>query len=160
MNAYIQSNTAPICHSTFCDYELSRHDVSCLPIESDTIKRLLTLIKSTQRPQCPLCLFYVNFDSMGDLERHAASCNSENLVPCEYCYCLYNINRLDEHARQCRNVPRPQQQQALIDFILPRTKYPFTAQQIRVFIEHRKKSGLLLDPHSIVDALVELGNIS
>jgi hypothetical protein len=157
MNKHIQSNTAPLCHSALCDYELSRYDVGCLPIEPDVIKRLLTLAKSTQRPQCPLCQFYVNFDAMGDLDKHALACNSENLAPCEYCHCLYNMHRLDEHGRQCCSVPLPQRKQALIDFILPRTKHPFTAQQIRVFIEDRKKNRLLLDPHSIVDALAELG---
>jgi hypothetical protein len=98
-----------------------------------------------------------NFNTMNDLEKHAASCNAENLIPCEYCHCLYHMHRLDDHARQCRNVPHSQQQQALIDFIVPRTKYPVTAQQIRVFLEHRKKSRLSLDPHSIVDALAEFG---
>ncbi|CAF3501844.1 unnamed protein product [Rotaria sp. Silwood1] len=155
MNEYIQSNTAPVCHSTLCDYELSRYDVACLPLEADMIKRLLTCVKSTQRAKCPLCSFYVDFNIMDDLQKHAATCNSENFIPCEYCHCPYNIYQLDDHSRQCRNVPSSQQQQALIDFILPRTKYPLTAQQIRVFIEHRKKTRLPLDPHSIIETLAE-----
>jgi hypothetical protein len=157
MNEYIQSNTAPVCHSTLCDYELSRYDVACLPLEDDIIKRLLPCVKSTQRPQCPFCLFYVDFNAKGDLDNHAVSCNSENLVSCEYCHCLYNMHRLDNHSRECRNTPRSEQQKALIDYIVPRTKYPLTPQQIRVFIENRKKNRQLLDPHSIVDALAELG---
>ncbi|CAF0935264.1 unnamed protein product [Rotaria sordida] len=158
MNEYIQSNTVPVCHSTLCDYELSRYDVACLPLEADTIKRLLTCVKSTQRAQCPLCVFYVDFNTMNDFQKHVASCNSENMIPCEYCHCLYNIHRLDDHSRQCRNLSSSQQQQALIDFILPRTKYPLTAQQIRVFIENRKKTHLSLDPHSIVETLAEFGD--
>ncbi|CAF3743107.1 unnamed protein product [Rotaria sp. Silwood1] len=160
MNEYIKSNTPPLCHSTLCNYQLSRYDVACLPLETDTIKHLLTCVKSTQRPQCPLCLFYVDFNSMSDLENHAALCNSVNLIACEYCHCLYNMYRMDDHLQQCRNLSHYQQQQALIDFIVPRTKYPITSQEIRVFIEHRRKSRLPLDPHSIIDALavLERGN--
>jgi hypothetical protein len=157
MNEYIQSNTAPVCHSTLCDYELSRYDVACLPLEASTIQRLLTCVKNTQRAQCPLCLFYLDFNTMADLEKHTATCNPESLVPCEHCHCLFNMHRLDAHTRQCRTVPHSQHQQELIDFILPRTKYPLTGPQIRVFIEHRKKNRLPLDPHSIVDALAEFG---
>ncbi|CAF3586698.1 unnamed protein product [Adineta steineri] len=157
MNEYIQSNNPPICHSALCDYELSRYDISCLPLEANTIQQLLTSVKNTQRSQCPICLFYVEFNTMGDLEKHVASCNPENMIPCEHCHCLYNIHRLDSHSQQCRNVSRSQQQQTLIDFILPRTKYPVTGPQIRVFIEERKKRHLSLDPHSIVDTLATLG---
>jgi hypothetical protein len=64
---------------------------------------------------------------------------------------------MSDHERQCRSDSRSQQQQALIDFIVPRTKYPVTAQQVRVFLEHRKKNRQSLDPHSIVDALAEFG---
>ncbi|CAF2822543.1 unnamed protein product [Rotaria sp. Silwood2] len=156
MNEYIKSNIPPVCHSTLCNYQLSRYDVACLPLESDTIKHLLTCVKSAQRPQCPLCLFYVDFNSISDLENHAALCNSENLIACEYCHCLYNMYRMDDHLQQCRNLSHYQQQQTLIDFIVPRTKYPITSQEIRVFIEHRRKSRLPLDPHSIVDALAVL----
>jgi hypothetical protein len=160
MNEYIQSNTPPVCYSNLCDYELSRYDIECLPLQQDIIQRLLALVKTTQRPQCPLCHFYVDFNTMKDLEKHTASCNSENFIPCEYCHCLYNMQRSDEHSRQCRNDPPAQQQQALIDFILPRTKYPVTAQQLRVFLEHRKKNRLPLDPHAVVDALAEFGKFS
>ena len=157
MNEYIQSNTPPICHSTLCDYQLSRYDVACLPLEPDTIKCLLTCVKISRRPQCPLCLFYVDFNSMNDLENHAASCNSENLISCEYCHCLYNMYRMDDHLQHCRNLSHSQQQQALIDFILPRTKYRMEPHEVRVFIEDRNKNSLSLDPHSIVDALAEFG---
>jgi hypothetical protein len=67
------------------------------------------------------------------------------------------MHRLDDHSRQCRSAPPSQQQQALIDFILPRTKYPVTVQQIRVFLEHRKKNRLSFDPHSIINSLAEFG---
>ncbi|UJR07828.1 hypothetical protein I4U23_012111 [Adineta vaga] len=159
MNEHIQSKTAPVCHTNVCDYELSRHDVSCLPLDENIIQELLDFVKNTQRPQCPVCQFYVDFKTMDDLQRHVFSCPSENMIPCEYCHCLYNMERLDAHTRQCRNLSRAQQQQALIDFLLLRTKYPITEPQMRMFIEYRKKNRLAFDPHSIVDALVEFGAV-
>ncbi|CAF1455451.1 unnamed protein product [Rotaria magnacalcarata] len=156
MNEYIQSNTAPVCHSTLCDYEFSRYDVACIPLEADTIKRLSNCVKITRRPQCPICSFYIDFNTMDDFQKHVASCNLENFIPCEYCHCPYNVHRLNDHSQQCRSAPRSQQLQALIDFILPRTKYLATAQQIRVFIAHRKKTRAAIEPHAIIDALAEL----
>ena len=157
MNEFIQSNTAPVCHSTFCDYELSRYDVECLPLETDIIKQLLACVKNARRPQCPLCLFYVDFKGVSDLQNHTTSCNVDNLIPCEYCYSLVRPYQLSDHTKQCRNLSTSQRRQALIEFILPKTKYPLTAQQMRIFIENRNKNGLPLDPRSIVNALAELG---
>ena len=54
----------PVCHAAFCDYELSLYDVECLPIQVDLRRRVLPVVKSTQRPQCPTCLYYVEFKTM------------------------------------------------------------------------------------------------
>ncbi len=160
MNEFIGSNTAPVCHSTLCTYELSRYDVTCLPLQGDLITHLLALVKSTQRRQCPLCFFYVEFKTMDDFRRHVLSCNFEDMMPCDYCHCLFNKHLVYDHSQQCRNDPPSQQRQALINFILPRTKYPLTPQQIQVFLEERRKSRSPLDARSIVDALAELGKLS
>ncbi len=160
MNEFIESNTAPVCQSNLCTYELSRYDVGCLPLQADMITRLLPLVKSTQRPQCPSCFFYVEFKTMDDFQRHVLSCNSQDVIPCDYCHCLFNKNRLNDHSQQCRNDPPSQQRQALINYILPRTKYPLTPPQIQVFLEERRKSRSPLDARSIVDALAELGKLS
>lgn len=160
MNEFIESNTAPVCHSALCPYELSRYDVACLPVQPDMITRLLPLVKSTQRPQCPLCFFYIDFKTMDDFQRHALSCNSQDMIPCNYCHCLFNKHRLNDHSQQCQNDSPAQQRQALINFLLPRTKYALTPPQIHVFLEVRRKSRLPLDARSIVDALAELGKLS
>ncbi len=160
MNDFIGSNTAPVCHSTVCTYELSRYDVECLPLQADMITHLLALVKSTQRPQCPSCFFYVEFKTMADLQRHAISCNLEDMMSCNYCHCLFNKHRLNDHSQKCQNDSPSQQRQALINFLLPRTKYALTPPQIHVFLEVRRKSRLPLDARSIVDALAELGKLS
>ena len=103
---------------------------------------------------------YVDFKVADDFQRHVAGCNSDNMVPCELCHCLYNGHRLGDHTRACRNTSPSQQQQALIDYILPRTKYPVTPQQIPVFLQYRKQNRLSLDPHSIVEGLAEFGEFS
>ena len=67
------------------------------------------------------------------------------------------MHRLNNHSQECRNLMPAQREQTFIDFILPRTKYPVTAQQIRTFINIRKKSNLPCDARSIVDALADFG---
>jgi hypothetical protein len=96
---------------------------------------------------------------MADFQRHVISCNFEDMMPCDYCHCLFNKNRLNDHSQQCRNDPPSQQRQALINYILPRTKYSLTPPQIQVFLEERRKSRSSLDARSIVDALAELGKL-
>ncbi|CAF1091734.1 unnamed protein product [Adineta ricciae] len=157
MNEHIKSKTAPVCYANHCDYELSRYDVYCLPVDANVRDQLLPLIQSTQRPQCPICEFYVDFRTMDDFQRHAISCDSENMVSCEDCHCLYKANQSQRHSQECRMRTRAQQQQALVDFLLPRTKYSWTAVQLRAFIEHTKKVRLPLDPHSIVKSLTIYG---
>ena len=153
----LQSKRPPVCQTNRCDYSLSRHDVTCLPLESDTITRLLAQVQSLQRPQCPLCLFYVEFNTMTDLERHASGCNVENRTPCAKCHSLQPTHRLNEHQEQCLASNRSQGQQELIDFVVPRTKYPLTVSQIRVYIRYRKSHQLSLDARSIIDALADFG---
>ena len=48
-------------------------------------------------------------------------------------------------------------QQALVDFILPQTKYPVTPVQLRFFLELQRKDRRPLDPRSIIDALAQFG---
>ena len=160
MNEFIQSNTAPVCHAAFCDYEFSLYDVECLPIQVDLRRRVLPVVKSTQRPQCPTCLYYVEFKTMDDLSRHVMSCTPENTAECEYCHCLYHKNRLMDHTRQCRNDTRAQQQQALIDFMLPRVKYPITPQQLRIFLDYRRSNHLPGDLRALINALADFGEFS
>jgi hypothetical protein len=50
-------------------------------------------------------------------------------------------------------------QQKLVDFILPRTKYPFSPQQIDFFIEMQKKNHQSIDALSVVEALAEFGKL-
>lgn len=157
MNEFIQSNTVPVCHTAICNYELSRYDIECLPIPIDLRARVLPLVKTTQRPQCPTCLFYVEFQTMDDLTRHVMSCATDNMSECEYCHCLFHKNRLIDHTRQCRNDTRGQHQQALIDFIQTRTKYPLTPQQLRIFIDYRRSNRLPGDLRALIAALADLG---
>jgi hypothetical protein len=140
----------------FCDYQLSRHDLSLIPLEQDTFGRLLTLVQNQQRPQCPRCHFYIDLDIIADFNQHVDSCDLENAVPCDYCHCPYVITQFDEHVRQCRNDPMHRQQK-LVDFILSRTKYPFSPQQIDFFIEIQKKNHRPIDAFSVVGALAEFG---
>ena len=50
-------------------------------------------------------------------------------------------------------------QQKLVEFLLPRIKYPFTAQQIDFFIEIQKKYRRPIDARSIVDALADFSKL-
>jgi hypothetical protein len=140
----------------FCDYQLSRHDLSLIPLEQNTLQNLLTLVQNQQRPQCSRCHFYIDLDIIPDFNQHVESCDLENSVPCDYCHCPYEMSQFDEHVRQCRNDPMYRQQK-LIDFILPRTKYPFSSQQMEFFIEMQKKNHRPIDALSIVESLAEFG---
>ena len=159
MNDFVASSSAPVCPATFCNYELSRHDLSSIPFEQRLFRRLQPLIRTRRRPQCPQCGFYVELSNITDLDQHIESCDVDNLIPCEFCYCPQTIEQWEEHSRQCRNDPT-QRRHGLIEFLLPRTKYPFSAQQIDLFIEKQKRNDLPIDAHSIVEALAEFGRFS
>jgi len=142
----------------FCDYEISRHDLSLIPLEQDMFRRLLTLVQNQQRPQCPRCGFYIDPDIIGDFHQHVDSCDLETAALCDYCHCPFEIIQFDEHVRQCRN-ELMHRQQKLVEFILPRTKYPFSSQQIDFFIETQKKYHRPTDALSIVKALAEFSKV-
>ena len=155
-NRVLQSKTIPVCHQTRCNYPLSRYDVTCLPLDRDTITRLLACVQTLQRPQCPLCLFYVEFNTMSDFEEHVAACNAPSLAPCESCHSLHDLHQLRDHEEQCHPRFQHQKDQQLTEFIQPRTKYPLTAIQIRFFIGRRRRTKQPLNPRSIVDSLADL----
>ena len=156
MDAFLESKTVPVCHSMFCDYQLSRHDLTLIPLEEHTFQRLLALVKIQRRPQCPRCHFYVDFDNTSNFHHHVDSCNLETAIVCDYCHCPQETNQLDEHLRQCRNDPMHRQRK-LVDFVILRTKYPFSPQEIDFFIEVQKKNHRPIDALSIVEALAEFG---
>ena len=93
---------------------------------------------------------------MSDFEEHVAACNAPSLAPCESCYTLHDLHQLSEHEEQCRPRFQHQKDQQLAEFILPRTKYPLTAIQIRFFIARRRRTRLPLNARSIVDSLADL----
>ena len=159
MNDFATSSSVPVCPAVFCAYELSRHDLSAIPFEQRLFRRLRLLIRTQRRPQCPRCHFYVDLENITDLDQHIETCDVENMIPCEFCSCPQTIERWEEHSRQCRNDPM-QRRPGLIEFILPRTKYPFSAKQIDLFIEKQKRDHLPIDAHSIVEALAEFGRCS
>ncbi|CAF1456186.1 unnamed protein product [Rotaria sordida] len=90
---------------------------------------------------------------MAAFQQHVTSCDPDNMAPCEYCQCLYKFYQLDDHSRYCRNISEQQRQQAFLDFILPKLKYPFTPVQVRFYIEQQRQNRRVLDPHEIVDTL-------
>lgn len=147
MKEFVASKTMPLCHSTFCDYQLSRYDLACIPLTQRMFQQLLPLVQTQKRPQCPRCRFYVEIQQIADLDQHIESCHPENMIPCEYCYCPMDFSEYEQHRQQCASDGAGRQQK-LVEYILPRTKYPFRAQQIDFFIENKKKTH-----HSIIHSL-------
>lgn len=155
MDEFVRNRQTPICHKSLCDYELSRHDISSIPLERRLSDRLLKLVKGEQRPLCLKCNFYININENENFDDHIELCN--DLIPCEYCQLPYSFNQLEDHTKQCRS-DQTSSNEKLINFILPRTKYPFTKQQITIFIQqHKKNPRNYLDPHSIIHALAVYG---
>jgi hypothetical protein len=156
MEEFARNSLVPLCHPTLCDYELSRYDISLIPLERRISDRLVKLAKGQQRPQCSKCHFYIDIDDYEDYYDHIDVCRE--LILCEYCLCPYSINQLQNHIIQCRN-DKSSQNDKLINFIINKTKYSFTKEQINFFIQQKKKkNNLNLDPLSIVDALAVFGN--
>lgn len=159
MKEFLVSKSMPICHLTLCDYQLSRYDLACIPLTQRMLRELLTLVKTQQRPQCPKCHFYIDFKDSIDIDQHIESCQPENMIPCEYCYCPTEFTEYDEHCRQCRGDPVGRQEK-LIEFILSRTKYPFSIQQIEFFIENKRKTLRQINPLAIVEELAVFSKLS
>jgi hypothetical protein len=156
MEEFARNRETPVCHKTKCDYQLSRHDISSIPLERRLSDRLLKLVKGQQRPFCSKCQFYIDINDNENFDEHFELCN--DLIPCEYCQLPYSFNQLEIHTAQCRN-DKISLKEKLTNFIVPRTKYPFKKEQIRFFIEQRNKnnSRMSLDPHSIIEALAVFG---
>ncbi|CAM4783822.1 unnamed protein product [Rotaria magnacalcarata] len=159
MKEFLASKLMPVCHAAFCDYQLSRYDLACIPLTQRMFHQILPLVQTQQRPQCPRCCFYVEIQQIVDLDQHIESCHPENMVPCEYCYCPTDFSEYEEHRQQCASDGTGRQQK-LVEYILPRTKYPFRAQQIDFFIENKKKDHhSIIHPLSIVEELAEYNDV-
>jgi hypothetical protein len=157
MEEFARNREAPVCHKRLCDYELSRHDISSIPLERRLSDRLLKLSKGQQRPLCLKCNFYININDNENFDEHVESC--DDLIPCEYCQFPYPFKQLENHTLQCRS-DTTSHNEKLINFVLTRTKYPFTKEQIRIFIQQQSKNPRnQLDPSSIIEALAIFGNL-
>ena len=153
MEEFARTRQTPVCHPTLCDYELSRHDISLIPLSRAVSDRLIRLAKGEQRPYCSRCHFYVDVNDNATFDDHFELCGE--LIPCEYCSLPFSFAQLENHSRQCQN-EHVSDNEKLINFVLPRTKYPFTKEQIRIFVQQQHQT----DPRSIVEALAVFGNES
>ncbi len=151
MEEFARTRQTPICHRTLCDYELSRHDISSIPLARHISDRLFKLAKGEQRPYCSKCHFYVHINENESFDEHFDMCSET--IPCEYCLLPFSFHQLENHMKQCVN-DQTSPKEKLINFILPRTKYPFTKEQIRIFIQNHRNQ---CDPISIVEALAVYG---
>jgi hypothetical protein len=146
-----RNNLIPLCHPTLCDYELSRYDISSIPLQRRISDLLLLLAKGQQQPQCH---FYI--DENEDFYEHIDLCR--DLRRCKYCFCPYSIDQIKSHSIQCRN-DKSSQNEKLTNFIMNKTKYPITKEQIHFFIQQKKTQNQVdLDPLSIIDELAIFGN--
>ncbi|CAF1105026.1 unnamed protein product [Adineta steineri] len=91
MNEYLIYKTTPMCHRIHCNYQLSRYDLTCIPLTQRMYQKLFSLIQNQQRPQCPRCHFYIDFKHINDLDEHIEFCHPEDFLLCEYCYCPQKI---------------------------------------------------------------------
>jgi hypothetical protein len=158
MEEFARNRETPVCHKTLCDYELSRHDISLIPLERRLSDRLLKLVKGQQRPLCLKCHFYIDINDNETFDDHVESCDDH--IPCEYCHLPFVFQQLENHAIRCRS-DKTSKNEKLTNFVLKRTKYPFTKEQIRFFIEQQIKTNarMSLDPFAIITALAEFGNL-
>ncbi|CAF0999228.1 unnamed protein product [Didymodactylos carnosus] len=150
---YVRDKSVPVCHPKKCDYELSKHDIGRIPLVFDMYQKLEKLVKGQSRPQCGKCWMY--FD---ELDKHQEECQGcEWLIPCDYCTCLYDANKLNEHIADCQK--RKNGQWTIIEFIQQRTKYPLSGKQLELFLNKRKKDKLSLHIPDIIETLAEYGPI-
>ncbi|CAF0935591.1 unnamed protein product [Rotaria sordida] len=157
MEEFARNGQAPVCHKSLCDYEFSRYDISLIPLERRISDRLLKLVKGQQRPHCSKCRFYIDLNQCEDFDEHVESC--DDLIPCEYCQLPYPFKQLEIHASECQH-DKTSYNEKLTNFILNKTKYPFTKNQIRHFIDQQSKNSHSdMDPWSIIDALAIFGSI-
>jgi hypothetical protein len=155
MEKFVRTRSVPLCHFTICDYELSRFDIAFIPLERRISDRLLRLAKGQQRPQCSKCQFYIDANELEDFYDHIDNCDGD-LTRCRYCSCPYSIDELDNHRAPCRE-DRSSQNDKLIQFIMKRTKYPVTKEQIRIFIQQERNDAGDVDPLTVVYTLAAFG---
>lgn len=160
MEEHIKSKTNPVCFTNVCEYQLSKYDVACLPFDEDMISNLTVLVAVERRAQCPKCLLYFEFQTMSRFQKHLTSCDPNDMVPCEFCHCPYRFHELDEHCQYCRNIPVHQRHDAFIDFIVSKSKYPFTPVQIRYYVELQRQKRRTIDPDEIIHGLAAFGMFS
>jgi hypothetical protein len=60
MEEFARNHLVPLCHSTLCDYELSRYDISLIPLERRILDRFLKLSKGQQHLQKNKFIFLFN----------------------------------------------------------------------------------------------------
>ena len=156
MEDFARNRESPICHRQLCDYQLSRHDISLIPLQRHISDRLLRLAKGEQRPFCSKCQFYVNINENEMFDDHFEQCG--DLIPCEFCQMPYSFIQLENHALQCRS-EQASFQEKLISFLLLRTKYPFSKEQLRIYLQKEYSNQRDdIDPQHIVRSLAVYGN--
>lgn len=158
MQQNIETSSTPVCHPRHCSYPLTRHELETFPLDRKSFKKLIPLVKNEKRPLCPKCRYYVHVDEMTSFDDHVAHCELADAIPCEFCACPQTLLGYEDHRQICRS-DRPSQRENLINFIMPRTKYPFSLQQIMLFIDKQRNQYRITDPHLIVNTLAEYGNI-
>ena len=155
MEEFYRKRETPLCPIERCSYELSRHDISLIPLQRSISNRLMELAKGEQRPLCDKCLFYIDLNGNETLNDHVEMCGE--LIPCEFCQLPYSFIQLENHALQCQH-DSSSFHEKLLCFVLIRTKYPFTKEQIRIYIQRKYPNYRNeIDPHSIIDSLAVYG---
>ena len=156
MDEFFRRHSAPVCHSTFCNYELSPHDIAFLPLTRRVSDRLLPLARGQQRPQCPQCHLYIDVNETEEFYNHTDVCDGD-LISCQYCFHPYAIDQLDAHTQRCEN-DKSSSNDKLINFVTKRTKYSFTKEQITLFVRQKQAHTFSkIDPLEIINALTEFG---
>ncbi|CAF4644843.1 unnamed protein product, partial [Rotaria sp. Silwood2] len=81
MDEFVRNGETSVCHKRLCDHQLSKYDISLIPLEHRLSDRLLKLVKSEQRPFCSKGRFYVDLNE--NFNEHIELC--DDLIPWEYC---------------------------------------------------------------------------
>jgi hypothetical protein len=96
MKEHLQPNIPPLYSFNVRDYELFRYGVYCSSLDKEMIDLLLSFVKITRLPQCLLCSFYVERQTMDDFQDHTVACSGES-VSYGYCHCLIGMRELNDH---------------------------------------------------------------
>lgn len=156
-NQSIDSKIPPLCHSAFCNYELTRYDVWCLPLNATQKNELLACVKNKARQQCIICGFYIDCVEQDSFQKHVARCDVENHEPCGKCHVPMNRSRLNDHRQKCDKTTSYARILSYVEFLEPRTKYPRESHEIRYFIDYLRAQRLSTGAHNIIDTLAQFG---